>query len=71
MGIGEAKFLADFDGHQNVHGSMILIHQDNFSAMSVILNEYSNKIDRLYRPTFNTEQDFLVSKDGMGFQYQA
>ena len=47
----------DFIFNQNSEG--LLIFEDNFSAMSKLLNNYKNKIDLIYiDPPFNTKQEF-------------
>lgn len=44
----------------------ILIKNDNFKALSMLLKNYSSKIDLIYiDPPFNTSQDFFVSENRM------
>lgn len=42
----------------------ILFHGDNFKAMSLLLNDYANKVDLIYiDPPFNTNLDFYYSEE--------
>ena len=42
----------------------LIIHSENFLALSILLRDYSGKIDLVYAdPPFNTMKDFYISED--------
>lgn len=46
------------------HDRVSLIEGDNFTAMSLLIKDYKNKIDLIYiDPPYNTGQDFYCSKE--------